>query len=119
SPGEAACFVWIGPTFGVPRNIIIRHERGHCNGWPGTHEGVRRTGLEWEAETAPTKVTQSVEIPVDTGEPPPPPPRRPRRPVPVRPHAAPPPGVLIEPWTRRPIPCLPTILTLALVQACI
>jgi len=25
----------------LTRNLVIRHERGHCNGWSGNHEGIR------------------------------------------------------------------------------
>jgi hypothetical protein len=26
---------------GLTRNIVLRHEMAHCNGWPRTHEGIR------------------------------------------------------------------------------
>lgn len=39
------CHIYISGSIpswaGLTRNIVIRHEMGHCNGWPGTHEGMR------------------------------------------------------------------------------
>src|SRR5262245_21614901 len=38
------CSVYLGPIpswTGITRNINLRHELGHCNGWPGDHVGIR------------------------------------------------------------------------------
>jgi len=38
------CLVYLGPIpawTGVTRNINLRHELGHCNGWPQDHAGIR------------------------------------------------------------------------------
>jgi len=38
------CHIYLGPIpewTGVTRNINLRHELGHCNGWPGDHPGIR------------------------------------------------------------------------------
>src|SRR5262249_29379591 len=38
------CLVYLGPIpewTGVTRNINLRHELGHCNGWGGDHAGAR------------------------------------------------------------------------------
>jgi hypothetical protein len=38
------CIIYLGPRpawAGLTRNIVIRHETGHCNGWPGDHPGMR------------------------------------------------------------------------------
>lgn len=33
-------------AFGWRRDMILRHEIGHCNGWPGDHPGQRN----WDAQ---------------------------------------------------------------------
>lgn len=42
--GKPMCFVWYLPG-SDPRQddvqTVIRHERAHCNGWPGDHPGGR------------------------------------------------------------------------------
>src|SRR5262249_53188499 len=40
------CEIWISDRWayeavGVTRNMVIRHELGHCNGWPDDHPGAR------------------------------------------------------------------------------
>jgi hypothetical protein len=38
------CRIYLGPRpawTGLTRNIVIRHETGHCNHWPGDHPGMR------------------------------------------------------------------------------
>jgi hypothetical protein len=38
------CRIWLGPIpawTGITRNINLRHEIGHCNGWGGDHAGIR------------------------------------------------------------------------------
>src|SRR5262249_10996800 len=43
-PGDL-CHIFVGPPqyerTGVTRNIVIRHEMGHCNGWGKDHAGMR------------------------------------------------------------------------------
>jgi hypothetical protein len=48
------CLVWIAPddvieALGLTREVVLRHEIGHCNGWPSDHPGMRaRTSYsEW------------------------------------------------------------------------
>ena len=38
------CHVFLGPRpswTGLTRNIVLRHEMGHCSGWPADHPGIR------------------------------------------------------------------------------
>jgi hypothetical protein len=38
------CVIYLGPipaSSGITRNINLRHELGHCNGWPADHAGIR------------------------------------------------------------------------------
>src|SRR5215469_13805947 len=38
------CRIYLGPRpswTGLTRHIVIRHELGHCNGWPKDHPGMR------------------------------------------------------------------------------
>ena len=38
------CIIYLGPRpswAGLTRNIVIRHEIAHCNGWPKDHPGAR------------------------------------------------------------------------------
>jgi hypothetical protein len=39
------CLILLGPVspafHGLTRNIVLRHEMAHCNGWPGDHPGMR------------------------------------------------------------------------------
>ena len=38
------CRIYLGPRpawAGLTRNIVIRHETGHCNHWPADHPGAR------------------------------------------------------------------------------
>src|SRR5262249_41617701 len=46
--GRQECWIWIAPTAeiegfgpGWTREIVLRHEIGHCNGWPNDHAGAR------------------------------------------------------------------------------
>jgi hypothetical protein len=44
--GEAKCLVFIVPdemlaTVGLSYAVTLRHEIGHCNGWPGYHPDAR------------------------------------------------------------------------------
>jgi len=39
------CRIYVGPPAGgVTRNLIIRHEMGHCSGWPKDHSTPQRKG---------------------------------------------------------------------------
>jgi hypothetical protein len=41
---EHVCHILLGPRpdwAGLTRNIVIRHEMGHCNGWGSDHAGIR------------------------------------------------------------------------------
>jgi hypothetical protein len=43
-PKSDRCDIYLGPipaSTGITRNINIRHEIGHCNGWSGDHAGMR------------------------------------------------------------------------------
>jgi hypothetical protein len=42
-PFTSPCRIYLGPTggTGVTRNIVLRHEIGHCNGWGKDHAGIR------------------------------------------------------------------------------
>jgi len=44
-PLPKSCKIYLGPPqtdrTGVTRNLVLRHEIGHCNGWPGDHAGAR------------------------------------------------------------------------------
>jgi hypothetical protein len=108
------CRIYVGPPrtreTGITRNLIIRHEMGHCSGWPKDHSNPLAKG-------APLQLAadEGVEPPVEDY---PPPPSR-RRPPPRYYEPPPPPGVLYEPWQGRAIPCLPTLLSLGLVRFCI
>jgi len=55
----------------------------------------------------------------DLDEPAPPPPRRHPRPRYRDYPPAPPPGVLVEPWTGRTVPCALTVLTFGMLPVCI
>jgi hypothetical protein len=38
------CRIYLGPRpewSGLTRNLVIRHELGHCNSWPPDHPGMR------------------------------------------------------------------------------
>jgi hypothetical protein len=38
------CVIYLGPipaSSGITRNINLRHELGHCNGWPADHPNIR------------------------------------------------------------------------------
>jgi hypothetical protein len=38
------CHIYLGPRpswTGLTRNIVLRHEMGHCSGWPADHPGIR------------------------------------------------------------------------------
>jgi hypothetical protein len=38
------CYIYLGPIpdwTGITRNINLRHEMGHCNGWGKDHAGIR------------------------------------------------------------------------------
>jgi len=44
--GDQVCIVFIGTddllaTVGLDYETTLRHEIGHCNGWPGDHPGAR------------------------------------------------------------------------------
>src|SRR5262249_3356303 len=37
------CHIYLGPRpswTGLTRNIVLRHEMGHCSGWPADHPGI-------------------------------------------------------------------------------
>jgi hypothetical protein len=42
---KESCRIYLGPPqtehTGVTRNIVLRHETGHCSGWPADHPGMR------------------------------------------------------------------------------
>jgi hypothetical protein len=47
----AECYIYIATETeilaqGFTHNVIFRHERGHCNGWPGDHKGGRSAANE-------------------------------------------------------------------------
>jgi hypothetical protein len=46
-PAANSCLIVLAPratitAAGYSEEIIIRHEIGHCNGWPADHNGARR-----------------------------------------------------------------------------
>jgi hypothetical protein len=45
--GDGGCYILMMDDaflkkMGYPPEIVLRHEMGHCNGWPGHHPGARR-----------------------------------------------------------------------------
>jgi hypothetical protein len=56
------CQIYIGPideleTYGLTDITVLRHEIGHCNGWPGNHPNIRalkpgETRKNWNARQA-------------------------------------------------------------------
>ena len=55
----ASCTIVLAPeadikATGVPLDVIMRHELGHCNGWPGDHKGALPYD-EWAAGRRPVK----------------------------------------------------------------
>jgi len=59
------CQIYIGPideleTYGLTDITVLRHEIGHCNGWPGDHPNIRalkpgEARAKWEARQAQWK----------------------------------------------------------------
>jgi hypothetical protein len=46
-PAANSCLIVLAPrttiaAAGYSEEIVIRHEIGHCNGWPADHNGARR-----------------------------------------------------------------------------
>jgi hypothetical protein len=120
APSEVICKIFLGPPqterTGVTRNVVLRHEIGHCEGWPADHPNPK----------APLQLAADEGVaPVDGADAPPPPPRRYPRPryhePPVYgpPPYAPPPGWIFIPSEQRAMPCLPTLLSFGLVRFCI
>ena len=117
-PMANSCLIYIGPetdraSVGVPRNAVLAHEVGHCNGWPGDHPGARSTLV---AQAPPLVVAQVAPAPRRHA------PEDAYRhqhygPPPV--YYYPPPGVLYEPSTGRAVACLPTLLSLGFVRFCL
>src|SRR5262245_45086669 len=78
--------ILVGPAqtwqaVGLTRNLVVRHEVAHCNGWSGDHPG---TGAALAAAEKPVVIGHR------EFEEPPPPPRRPR----YVPPPPPPPGTI-------------------------
>ena len=34
---HGVCHIYVSPTHKLPIELILRHERAHCNGWPADH----------------------------------------------------------------------------------
>jgi hypothetical protein len=106
---------------GWTENLDALHEAGHLNGsW--THDGWRDLAQLGRPIEAPKPV-----VVAQADAPPPeddqyieaPPPRRHPRPRYRDYPPAPPPGVLVEPWTGRTVPCALTVLTFGMLPVCI
>jgi hypothetical protein len=57
--GATYCWIYLAPKVdmkaaGFPRDLILRHEIAHCNGWPGDHRGARPFE-DWAQDPVPVK----------------------------------------------------------------
>jgi len=106
APGEVICKIFLGPPqterTGVTRNIVLRHEIGHCEGWPADHSNPKAAPLQLAADEGVAPVEYGEAGPNHDELPPPQ--RRHPRPRYHEPYPPPPPpGVLYEPWTQRAV----------------
>jgi hypothetical protein len=66
-PKNGECIIYLADdleAIGLTREMVLRHEMGHCNGWSGAHERQRsvREAAEADAKEAFPKLAHAIEL---------------------------------------------------------